>query len=197
MIDHQEHFGRRFYQDKKTGYWISCDHPRIRAHRWVWISIHGKIPIGYHIHHKDENKSNNNIENLELISASRHCSIHYSEERREFCKNLMHKIRPLTKKWHSSNEGKAWHSLHAIKTKFGNREAKDYVCDQCGCAYQSKNVSGVRFCSNACKSKWRRLSGIDDVQISCANCLKIFSKNKYGKERFCCKICAQRARLIK
>lgn len=197
MIDHQEHYGKKFYQDKKTGYWISTDHPRIRAHRWVWNCCHGVIPKGYHIHHKNENKSDNLIENLELIEASRHLSLHYSEEMRERSRKQAETVRHMTKEWHASAEGKAWHSLHAIKSKFGKWEPKEYKCDQCGASYQSTKRSGARFCTNACKSKWRRETGFDNIEASCVYCSKTFIKSKYAKTKFCSRSCCQRARLIK
>lgn len=45
-------------------------------HRKVWRESYGEIPKGFHIHHKDGNKLNNSIENLELVSISEHLSNH-------------------------------------------------------------------------------------------------------------------------
>ncbi len=194
MITHQEHFGRLFYQDKKTGYWISTDYPRIRAHRWVWISLHGKIPIGYHIHHKNENKSDNRIENIELIEASRHISHHYTEENRERSRLLCEKIRPLTKAWHASEEGLAWHKAHGILTWI-NKEPIKIICKVCQKVAETK-MYHQEFCSNACKSKWRRNSGIDDVEKVCGRCGIKFMSNKYAKNKYCSKDCGIRLRAI-
>src|SRR5579862_1948738 len=76
MSTHQIHFDRKFYLDLSTGYWISTTSPRIRAHQWVWINTHGPIPKKCHIHHKDEDKSNNSIDNLQLIHGKQHASHH-------------------------------------------------------------------------------------------------------------------------
>ena len=38
------------------------------VHRLEWEKHHGKIPDGYIIHHKDEDKTNNTINNLEWCS---------------------------------------------------------------------------------------------------------------------------------
>ena len=38
-----------------------------RLHRTVWEFHNGTIPKGYHVHHKDGNRSNNAIENLTLM----------------------------------------------------------------------------------------------------------------------------------
>ena len=45
-------------------------------HRLEWIKHNGEIPKGYVVHHKDENKLNWNIENLELLSRSQHIRKH-------------------------------------------------------------------------------------------------------------------------
>jgi DNA-directed RNA polymerase subunit RPC12/RpoP len=189
MTNHQEHYGKKFYQDKDKGYWISTCCPKIRAHRWVWIQNHGKIPKGYHVHHRDENKSNNSIENLELIESSRHLSIHITEEKREWARKWAAEIRPLTKEWHASEEGKAWHKFHAIKNKFGKWEPRKYICDQCSTEFESTKRSRTRFCSNPCKSKWRRDQGLDDVIKVCVGCGTDFTSNKYAKNIYCSRGC--------
>lgn len=196
MNIHQEHFGRKFYQDKVRGYWISVDYPRIRAHRWVWINTHGIIPKGYHIHHRNENKSDNRIENLELIEQGRHSRHHYTEEKRQFSRLLVEKIRPLTKEWHRSNEGRLWHKYHAAKFKFGNWEPLKYTCQCCNKEYLSKKRSRTRFCSNACKSQWRRDQGIDNVMRKCLKCGIEFEVNKYSKQKTCGKSCVDNSRKL-
>ncbi|MFH1506678.1 MAG: HNH endonuclease, partial [archaeon] len=46
-------------------------------HRWVWKKKHGRWPkLGYHIHHKDEDKYNNDIKNLEEIFGVAHYGLH-------------------------------------------------------------------------------------------------------------------------
>lgn len=49
-------------------------------HRWIWEKHNGcKVPVGFHIHHKNGDKIDNRIENLELISASEHRKLHYKD----------------------------------------------------------------------------------------------------------------------
>ena len=45
-------------------------------HRYVWIKHYGPIPRGYDIHHINENKHDNRIENLKLLSRKEHIKIH-------------------------------------------------------------------------------------------------------------------------
>ena len=67
--------GLSFRRDKRTGYFLnSTTHKRL--HVYVWEHYNGEVPKGYHIHHKDHDKNNNEIENLVLLSASEHASLH-------------------------------------------------------------------------------------------------------------------------
>jgi hypothetical protein len=50
--------------------------PNSKEYRKIYESVYGKIPEGYHIHHKDGNCYNNNIDNLECLSPEEHAKIH-------------------------------------------------------------------------------------------------------------------------
>lgn len=45
-------------------------------HDVVWEKANGKIPDGHDVHHKDFNKQNNALENLELLTKKEHKRIH-------------------------------------------------------------------------------------------------------------------------
>lgn len=53
----------------RSGRWVLL-------HREVWRFYNGEIPEGYHIHHKDEDKSNNKLDNLELVTPKEHYEKH-------------------------------------------------------------------------------------------------------------------------
>ena len=70
-----------FYEGHKV--YMNGDYPAIwmnnktiHIHRLEWIKHHGKIPKGYIVHHRDENKFNWSIDNLELLSKSEHIRKH-------------------------------------------------------------------------------------------------------------------------
>ena len=71
-----------------------------RVHRLVWQTFVGDIPESYHIHHKDENKTNNNLDNLECLSASVHIHNTNSGENHPFFGKKLSLI-------HRKNIGKA------------------------------------------------------------------------------------------
>jgi hypothetical protein len=45
-------------------------------HRLIWEEVNGFIPDGYHIHHKDGNKLNNELSNLQCIEKCKHIQYH-------------------------------------------------------------------------------------------------------------------------
>ena len=189
---HQMHYGKKFYLDKKTGYWISTTCPHIRAHVWVWKKCKGEIEKGFHIHHKDGNKSNNSIENLEKMSAADHLSFHSTKmfEDEEFRKKRvkhLEVIRPLTKKWHRSKEGAAWHKKQG-KLCWDLREPRVFKCGQCDKQFKSKTFHS-KFCSGKCKSKWRRVNKLDYIEAICPICEEVFTKCKYSKTKTCGRKC--------
>lgn len=71
----------------KRGYYqAECTGNRMhQEHRLVYESVFGSIPKGYHIHHKDENKLNNDPDNLECLTQAEHAKLHSwtFEEHRE------------------------------------------------------------------------------------------------------------------
>src|SRR3990167_3675784 len=148
---------------------LKRSHGRKRLHQEIWISIHGEIPQGYAIHHKDGNSLNNEISNLECISRSLHMSQHAKEnfknpERRKKNKEHLNKIRKLSHGWRRTPEGKAWHTEHAFKS-IVLKVPKKFNCIECGKASQTTSMSGGKYCSARCNHRvqarvWRKRHGI-------------------------------------
>jgi endogenous inhibitor of DNA gyrase (YacG/DUF329 family) len=63
------------------------------------------------------------------------------------------------------------------------------ICVQCGTEYEVTPTGTSRFCSNKCKSAWRRASGLDDEDRKCPICKKIFRVNKYSNTKTCSRSC--------
>lgn len=164
-------------------------------HRHVWEKHHGPIPEGYHVHHRDGDALNNDIGNLEIVTPKDHIEEHWTEERMEAARQHMDEIRELASAWHRSPEGREWHRIHG-KESWEGREPVTLICDQCGEEFETLARHGnTRFCSNSCKSAWRRASGIDDERRTCAYCGAWFMVNKYSKATHCSRLCAARHRV--
>ena len=162
-------------------------------HRAVWRYHYGDIPKGTVVHHKDHDKANNDVENLELLHCGEHGSYHYCK-RVEAGDPTIGKFVPAAveaaKAWHRSEEGLAWHREHG-KRVFGNRKKEPAVCVHCGKDYQADVQAKRRgFCSMACQSAARRASGVDDVERTCIICGATFVTNKYSKTKTCSKACS-------
>lgn len=50
--------------------WKSGKRVHRYVHRLVWQTFVGEIPAGYEVNHKDHNKANNSLSNLELVTHS-------------------------------------------------------------------------------------------------------------------------------
>lgn len=48
----------------------------VYEHRYVWFEHHGAVPDGFEVHHKDEDRSHNDISNLELLTEAEHLAHH-------------------------------------------------------------------------------------------------------------------------
>src|SRR3990167_1550364 len=68
-------------------------------HLHVWEHFKGKIPFGYHIHHRNNNWDRNDIENLEMVTHIQHAYKHRESHLEASRKNI--KIaQKYAIKWH-------------------------------------------------------------------------------------------------
>lgn len=191
--------GLRFTRDDKTGYYLNSA-TRKRLHRYVWEYHNGEIPPGYTIHHKDHDKSNNEIDNLCILKSRKHASIHgvvkanNVQWRKWARRNLKENAVPEAVKWHKSDEGRRWHKEHYERTKHCLHQSIKLTCEFCGKEYEGVDMGRNRFCSNKCKAAWRRKSGVDDETRTCEYCRHHFTVDKYAKTRTCSRSCANRLR---
>lgn len=196
MEKYQYFDGLKFTRDEKTGYYLNST-IRKRLHRYVWEYYNGEIPEGYHIHHINKDKSNNDISNLQLIKGEDHVTFHGLERGETqydaIIENLNKNARPKANEWHGSEEGHLWHKKQYNKhlKKWIDKRVKQ-ICEQCGNEFETIDNKKARFCSNKCKSKWRRESGIDDVKRECNYCGSEFTVNKYYKTKYCSKSCMKK-----
>lgn len=76
---HKDKNGKELSINNKNGWYLSfraMDRERrtstLRIHVEVARAFIGDIPKGYHVHHKDRNKQNNRVDNLEIIHPRKH-----------------------------------------------------------------------------------------------------------------------------
>lgn len=54
---------------------------RWRLHRLIWFAVNGELPDDYDVHHINENKDDNSISNLEIISHQDHVTLHWGDKK--------------------------------------------------------------------------------------------------------------------
>lgn len=186
---------------KKTddGYWVNTDtknhngritylhREKLRLH----LGLTEEQMKGYDVHHIDGNKDNNDISNLKLITKEEHREIH--NKRNENSKR--HVCRKCGRTYWSSvsksvNICDRCDSSLAIGGSSMVTIKK--ICKYCGAEYETKGMNRNRskFCSNKCKSAYRRASKVDDIEKVCAYCGKKFKTNKYSGAIYCSGHCA-------
>lgn len=157
-------------------------------HRSVWEAVNGAIPKGWQVHHKNGDRGDNRIENLECVPPDEHRKLHAdktmayatSPEQRAH----LERIRELSKAWHASPEGREWHRANAISIRerglmgvaYSKAPFFDRACSVCGTLFNTNNKQRV-FCSSACActdGRQRKRAAKLDVAHNCKECGGVF-----------------------
>ena len=127
-------------------------------HHYIWEQFHKrKVPEGHVIHHKDGDKHNNNIENLQLMTDIDHRSLeskklHANEEYTKRNNEHLKIIGEKAKLWHKSPEGIKWHQEHGKDCwSKENREKRVIIktCEYCKKEFKAMFKRG-KYCSMRC-----------------------------------------------
>lgn len=76
---HQSFLGISFRKRSRGHYF----NPMMSIYRLVWIYYRGELPPHAVIHHIDENKDNNDIENLRAMEVSAHIKLHHQKDKND------------------------------------------------------------------------------------------------------------------
>jgi len=119
-------------------------------HRVIWEQELGPIPPGWHIHHKDGNRANNAIENLECVPPRTHYDRHV-ESREVFDIDCSDCGKPFPRK-----RGGFTSACPACQQKRADEARRSTrKCEHCGREFVSRRG---RYCSQRCVNlgaRWR------------------------------------------
>src|ERR1035437_715100 len=122
-------------------------------HRFKWTIERGEIPKGFHIHHKDGDTINNEIDNYECMEGRAHLSYtnkNVSPELKQFRIDTLRKHQYKSAKWHKSKKGSEWHKQHGRNTFIGSETKRK--CLECGKEFISTTkYKEVKWCGHKCK----------------------------------------------
>jgi hypothetical protein len=157
---------RRYYLSQSTS-----NKGRRRAkglHVAIWEAYNGEpMPKGHHCHHRDGNPFNNAPENLEAVTQAEHSAHHpfvMTEKQREH----LDRVRDMTKEWHASPEGIAWHRENG-KRQWEGKEPRELPCARCGKIMKTRAAERL-YCDSWCNFLALRETGKYDREIVCAWC---------------------------
>jgi|SRR5690625_3594698 len=129
--------GMKFKKDYRGYYRCWTGHKGLRLHRYVWEKTNGEIPEGFHVHHKDRDKNNNHIDNLEVMSAKKHGKEHAVEFNKRKLEN------PPSVEWRKRNYENTKHLMH---------ELVEVECLQCGEVVMKRKYA--KYCSRYCRNRF-------------------------------------------
>jgi len=123
--------GFGIWYDKKGYPTIWINNKSIKLHVYIWEKENGEKPKGMQLHHKDFNKKNYDIENLELVNQSDHFKIHagWKRENGEWtkkpCKDCK-KLLPLNNFYQRKGLTPSNHCIECSKILFKERNTEEY-----------------------------------------------------------------------
>ena len=166
-------------------------------HREMWKDVNGEIPKGHHIHHKDGNPLNNNIENLECLSHKEHMHAHSVLAKIDPSKDIF----KTRKDWQRSPDG-IMHHRKIGKENWKKRQKVKRICITC---LQEEWVHTTVLLHSACKNCRGRNGRKKPVEIKQEKFIPIMVKctvcENFGMQKtrrnrlFCSKNCLTASRV--
>ncbi len=126
-------------------------------HRAVYDYYFGSAVENLVVHHIDENKTNNDISNLQLLTLTEHRKIHRPKGYQMACNKVLKEFICVVcgKSYTAKNKGNNRYCSAECRQK-GNyhHRQKEFKCQQCGKTFLSAR-NNVRFCSPKCRNENR------------------------------------------
>jgi endogenous inhibitor of DNA gyrase (YacG/DUF329 family) len=183
--------GRVYYRSGEKSYYISQEGSvktkltKRYLHRDIWESKRGPIPDGYEVHHKDGNRSNNRLKNLQPVTPTEHKRIHSNtEEHRAHLRRIQPLGNAASHAWRRSPEGRL-----ASAIRSANQPRVTKCCPHCLQLYEG--VKKQRFCSQACGVMWRakqKTKIARAVLKTCPHCGRLFNGRR-SDSKYCSPKC--------
>ena len=140
----------------------------VQLHRQIWIDNFGPVPENHQIHHKNGNKLDNRLENLECVHIAEHRRIHNAQKEIQYqvCKIGSKLSEKKKRRYYLLKEGKNIQSENS-KIFWNSRGEVTRICVVCSTHYLTR-CARTRHgcCSNSCRCylyRLRKAGMYDDV----------------------------------
>jgi hypothetical protein len=121
------HFNMRKEDGRRFAFYWGDDGLKhyVYRYQWIWEQAHGAIPAEMQVHHRNEDPTDDRLENLQLVKIGDHQRYHMTPER----------IRQMLAAQGVEMKGKRAH-----------------LCERCGCAFLRRDRADrpAKYCSARC-----------------------------------------------
>ena len=165
--NHQSFNGKNYHKDRK-GYYVSTRYDAVHIATFKYFC--GDIPAGYEIHHKDFNKDNNDVSNLQLLTTAEHAKLHQMPRiETRICKGCGKEFlgQPDAAHRKGSRSTCSDECLSKLNSSRQNHRPPN-VCIVCGKEFKTKHKE-THTCSKECAKK------LSTTEVTCLCCGKKFT----------------------
>lgn len=81
-----------------TWYWDGDRQRTVYRSQWIWITAHGPIPRGHHVHHTNHDPTDDRLDNLQLLTAAQHRALHGADRHNALTRPCAHCGKPTQHK---------------------------------------------------------------------------------------------------
>jgi hypothetical protein len=129
----QEFGGVRYFKTSEGYYAASRYYDNRLMHRDVWHAANGPIPRTHTIHHRDGDKANNRLDNLQLVTHREHYHLHGHRG------------------WAAQSPAK---TAAVMRESWQHRKSRQVACAWCGVMFLSTGQR-TKFCCQAHGHRYR------------------------------------------
>lgn len=203
--------GKRTDGRRYARYWDADDrHRSVYRYQWLWETEVGPIPDGMVLHHKNEDCTDDRLDNLELMTQQEHSRLHLTSARvgewlkkrgRERVATRECSLPGCTQLYRANKQGEGRQQFCSRECYAKARPKRVALvrrsCAYCSNEFQQRPGDDVKkFCSHECYGK--SLAGVvrkAPEYTSCLECGKPVRRRTDRVVKFCSRECSASARV--
>ena len=180
--NHLKFDSHTYHKDNRTNYYDS----HFAIHRTVWEFFNGEIPKDCEVHHRDLNRSNNDISNLQMLTKAEHQKLHFEISSKIYqCKICGKEFKSKSVSKQNCYCSEECRNAGRYQKTLSDHQ-KIYICEYCGREFKATKYHHHKFCSAECRKKAQE----NRETKNCLYCGKEFTACKCFHQKFCSHSCS-------